>query len=354
VRPVGLLSLRPMDAGIPNAQHLTAREIVARLPAERFRVHAFARCDPDPRLVGAPQVRLRRLPRRGRSLRLRMATLHPAVDVLLHPNPDPFDDRIERFARRMRPRLRVAVHVVTTVRSDLWAADAWAILTRQMATAHLLTANSAHVADTVEAALGRRPVVVEAGVDLEVFRHEAAQPRSPVVVASVGSFQANKRPDLVLEAARRHPEVRFWMAGAGPGPLRSQVEDTVARERLGNVAVLDPMPQRDLARRLAASHVLFHPSDHEGAPQAILQAQACGCVPVARSTWRPPTVHDAENGLLAEDDEGLLRAVDRAVGDERIRERLRERAIEEARHRSWDTVVARWAELFWSAFGPAS
>ena len=347
---VGLLSLRPLDRAIRNAQHVTAREVLARLPADRFAVVAPGGGDVDPRLAAAPHVRLLDLGRRLRTARLVRAGLARDVHVLLHPNPDRHDARVERVLRSVRPGLGVAVHVVLAAEEARWEPAAFATLRRQVRDAALLTANSDHVGDTVEAAFGRRPVTVPGGVDLEVFRPTGAPPQEPFVVGVVGSFQARKRHDLVLEAARRLPGARFWVVGAGPGPLRPWFEEEVRSRGLRNVDVLEPVAPAELARRLAGSHALFHPSEHEGAPQVVVQAQACGCVPVARASTRPPTVAQGESGSLGGDDEALLAALERLAADRALRERLRAGGLTAASSRSWDVVAARWSDLLWETF----
>jgi glycosyltransferase involved in cell wall biosynthesis len=241
---------------------------------------------------------------------------------------------------------------VLSAERERWEPESLGVLERHVREADLLAAISPYVAATVETSFRRRPVVVEDGVDLGVFRPAEAAPPPPLRVAVVGSFQPRKRYDLVLEAAGRLPDARFWCVGAGPSPLRASVEAEIPRRGLRNVEVVEPMARDALARRLAASHVLFHPSEHEGAPHAVLQAQACGCVPVARSTYDPPTVVDGRSGALAADDAGLLRRLEGLAADPSAVARLREGALAEAARRSWDVVAARWSALLLEAFRP--
>jgi glycosyltransferase involved in cell wall biosynthesis len=342
-----VLSLRSVDAANLNAQHVTTREILCRLPPDRFRVTAFVDGTPDARLADREHVRLVPLARRGRTLRcLRTAVADPP-DLLLHPNPDVYDTRIERLLQWLRPSVGLAVHVVLTVDPERTPARDVERLRRQVARARVLTANGTGVADSVEATLGRRPLVVANGVDRSVFRAAPAAPTAPVV-AVVASFQARKRHDLVLEAAFRHPEVRFWCAGAGPGPLRASIEASIRERGLRNVAVLDAMPQPALATRLAASTVLFHPSEHEGAPQVALQAQACGCVPIVRRAYCPPSLAYASEELTADDDPGLLERLDAVLRDPALLARHRDAGLRAADEHSWDRIAPRWAGLLGS------
>jgi|GEM_PF-744708 len=345
--PLRLLTLRHMDGANRNAQSLTARAILPRLPTDRFAVTAFCEDWPDPCLALAAHVRVHRLPRRLRTASIVLRARLDGTSVLFHPQADRYDTRIDRLLALSGRRHLLVVHVVLSVDPPHASDDYLRHVGDQIGRAALLTANSDHVADGVERRFGRRPLTVENGVDLGVFRPQPdVPPISPVMtVAVVGSFQPRKRHDLVVAAARRLPQVRFWCAGSGPGPERAPLESLLRAEGVLNVEILDPMSSTALAKRLARSHVLFHPSDHEGAPQVLLQAQACGCVPVARRVYRPPTIRDGVSGVLCDDDEGLLAALEGLPGDPGRWMRLRAAGLEEAASRSWDDVAGRWAIL---------
>jgi glycosyltransferase involved in cell wall biosynthesis len=102
------------------------------------------------------------------------------------------------------------------------------------------------------------------------------------VVAGIFRLQPEKRPayfvECVAQLRERVPGLQVLMAGVGP--LEAEVRAKVVERGLESVVLL--LGQRpDVPRLLAASDVLLLVSDWEGTPNILLEAQHCGCVPVA-------------------------------------------------------------------------
>jgi glycosyltransferase involved in cell wall biosynthesis len=71
------------------------------------------------------------------------------------------------------------------------------------------------------------------------------------------------------------PDVVFLVAGTGP--LRDALgADIKARGLAGTVRLVGPIPNRQIANYYAAADVLLMPSDEEGFPRVLLEAQAMG------------------------------------------------------------------------------
>jgi glycosyltransferase involved in cell wall biosynthesis len=135
------------------------------------------------------------------------------------------------------------------------------------------------------------------------------------------------------EVARELPQVRFIIAGSGPG--ESRLPALVAEAGLeGRVHVLGH--REDVPELLRALDVVVLPSTaHEGIPQILLQAQAVGRAAVG--TWVggiPEVIEDGVNGLLVPpaDSAALASALRRLATDGVLRERMA-RAAGERRER---------------------
>ncbi len=119
------------------------------------------------------------------------------------------------------------------------------------------------------------------GVDLDRFvpvDRTAAKARLGVegpLVISVGALIARKGHGTVLEAVRRLPGVTLLIAGEGPE--RRTLEETIARERLGErVRLMGSVPHADLPALIAAADVMALASSSEGLANAWIEALACG------------------------------------------------------------------------------
>lgn len=126
------------------------------------------------------------------------------------------------------------------------------------------------------------PPVVPDAAAAAAFRREMNIPLDAPLVAGVFRLQPEKRPLVFVECVARLrdlvPGLRVVLAGVG------ELEPAVRRRiaELGLERVLLLLGQRaDVPLVLAASDVLLLVSDWEGTPNVLLEAQHCGCVPVA-------------------------------------------------------------------------
>jgi glycosyltransferase involved in cell wall biosynthesis len=89
----------------------------------------------------------------------------------------------------------------------------------------------------------------------------------------VGNIRAVKRPDLLLQAARSLPQIRFHMVG-GPMPGAARLFEASRREAasLPNVTFHGAVPYHDVQALYERARILVSTSEVEGFPNAYLQA----------------------------------------------------------------------------------
>jgi alpha-1,6-mannosyltransferase len=139
--------------------------------------------------------------------------------------------------------------------------------------------------------VGVEPVVVPLGVDLEVFRPDAAPPGPParaaagrhdVELVTVGRLSTEKRPDRALDAVAglRAAGVDAALTFVGDGPLRRRLDQSARRRRLP-VRFAGHLAERAaVAGALASADVAVCPCPHETFGLAALEALASG-TPIA-------------------------------------------------------------------------
>jgi glycosyltransferase involved in cell wall biosynthesis len=130
-------------------------------------------------------------------------------------------------------------------------------------------------------------------------------------VVWVAMLRQPKRPDLLLEIARRLPSVRLVACG-GPSSHRSEVgygeAIATALRSLPNVEFLGQVPPQKAQQVIANAALLLSTSDGEGFPSTFLEAWASG-TPVVSLKIDPDHVI-AQRGLGA-----LSGTVDNAIRD---------------------------------------
>ena len=111
----------------------------------------------------------------------------------------------------------------------------------------------------------------------------------------VGNMRPLKRPALLLQAARRLPELEFHIIG-GPMPGAESFYATVREEalQLANVRFHGPVPYHDIGQFYERCRVFVGTSEIEGFPNTYLQAWSRG-TPVA--AFLDPEQLIAHNGM---------------------------------------------------------
>jgi hypothetical protein len=181
-------------------------------------------------------------------------------------------------------------------------------------------------------------------VDVTEARLAVINPRG--IRAYVRNDTFFKAVPLVL---RKRPEVRFFCPSMEG---QSEAEDWVDELKIRDyVALMPRLGQRALADAYHSAQVMVSPSTHDGTPNTLLEAMACGCFPVLGDIesvreW----VTDGENGLLVDprDPLALATAIIQALKDHKLRARaaeINQRLIaERADHRT----VMQQVEAFYS------
>ena len=116
-----------------------------------------------------------------------------------------------------------------------------------------------------------------------------------IPVLWVGNIRALKRPELLLEAARKLPHLQFHIIG-GPVSGAESVYESVreAAARIPNVRFHGPVPYHDVGEFYERARVFVGTSEIEGFPNTYLQAWARGTPVVA---FLDPEDLIARNGM---------------------------------------------------------
>jgi glycosyltransferase involved in cell wall biosynthesis len=175
------------------------------------------------------------------------------------------------------------------------------------------------------------------GVNLDVF-HPAeieAQPiteKSPIRIINPRGIRAYVRIDTFFQAiplvVSQFPEVRFLCPGmAGESQAQKWISDLAISEK---VELLSAQPQKEMADLFRQSLISTSITTHDGTPNTLLEAMACGCFPIvgdieALREWITP----GENGLLVDpgDANALAQAIIRAISQTDMRLKAKERNL---------------------------
>ncbi|HLA65067.1 MAG TPA: glycosyltransferase, partial [Candidatus Saccharimonadales bacterium] len=194
--------------------------------------------------------------------------------------------------------------------------------------------------------------VVSNGISgLQIQATPAATDSSDVVFA--GRLIDDKQVHLLLESVAllsdRFPDLRACVVG--DGPQRGELEALAARIGIADrVRFTGRVGEATLIGHLKASKVLAFPSVREGFGMTVLEAQACGAVPVVVASPHSAAVdlvRDGVDGIVcASSVASLAAALASLLADDGLRTRMRAAAQQAAGARDWDTIAVQMEAIY--------
>ena len=167
-------------------------------------------------------------------------------------------------------------------------------------------------------------------------------------VCATGSLRQVKRYDLLLNAFSHVTApltLHIYGDGALMEALKQQAQDLGISERVvfeGNCA--------DVAAKLTTHRMFVLCSDHEGMPNGLMEALACGCACVSTDCNFGPSelITNGENGLLVPcgDAEKLAEAIEKIASDEEFASHLAKNAQGILKTHAPDVIADRFKTYF--------
>ena len=193
---------------------------------------------------------------------------------------------------------------------------------------------------------------------IDVIHHGVAPPfhtpagnapeLAPPYVLSVGTIQARKNLDVLVEAVARVRERRsepVTLAIAGRRGWKTEAFDAACRKT--PVTLLGLVPDEELPALYAHAALFVQPSSYEGFGLTAVEAMASGAPVVAAEAGSlPEVVADAGLRVAPRDVEGLAAAIETVLDDPKEAERLRAAGLERAKRFTWERSAADHMECY--------
>lgn len=339
---------------VVRSQALTSRNLALRLDSDRFEATFFHTRPADPRLLERPGIRLISLPRRGGSLRVARELIWGPYDLVFYLQPGLQPEpaaraywMLRRFGRRKQ--------VVATVEASAEQIAALPPSFRRHYVAGLRRADavyalSEYVRDSVrerfDVEIDER--VIPLGVEPETFKAASRRRRCPPCrVLFVGHLVERKRPDRMLELARRLADRDAVVHLIGGGELATApfLADLKGRAP-SNVFFHGVLPPSEIGAWMAKADLFVLPSHLEGLPRVTVEAAAAGLPCVVFDDYRTPSVVDGVTGFQVGDFEALVDRVRFLIDNPRERWRMGEAAVRHAQGFAWRHIAGVWQEVF--------
>ncbi len=294
-----------------------------------------------------------RLPRLASHLRQILSDLRPD---LVHAMRIPYEGMLAALALE---GLRLPL-LVSVWGNDFTLHAGSTPAMRRLTRRALARADALHTDCQRDARLGRawgfaaeKPVLVApgaGGIQGEVFYPPEKEP-GPLVVNPRG-LRAYARTDTFFQALpqvlKRFPQARFACPSMLGKPEAEKWVRSLGLEEA--VRLLPRLPRPQMAELFRSARVVASVTTHDGTPNTLLEALACGCFPVAGDIeslreWITPGV----NGLLVPPDapQALAEALLRALEDADLRASARSHNLALIREKADYAAVMPRAEEFY-------
>ena len=222
-----------------------------------------------------------------------------------------------------------------------------------------LIANSTTAAQSA-AGLGKLARLVRVlpnAIDLEAFdrqvvRGDSERAETGLRILTVGRLVRQKRQDrfvrALAEVRKRLPGVRGILVG--DGPIRPELESLAGRLGLQPIGIQFAGRSDNVAALLHRCEIFVMTSDHEGFPNAVLEAMAAGLpVVTTPSGDSAEVVQDDQTGYVVgfEDSDGLADRIARLADSAELRRRLGEagrKRVEE--HYGFERLTQRLLAIY--------
>ncbi len=209
-----------------------------------------------------------------------------------------------------------------------------------------LASVSDFVADMMKKRYNRNSIVIPNGVDTDFFHPIAKTTDDPIILLVGNPYLAFKRFSLAISVLRR-----LWDKGE---KFRVRWICQYAPDVNGSpfpIEIISNPPQDTLALLYASADILLFASQFEGFGMPPLEAMAAGVVVLCTDCGGPGTfLKDGYNSLLVqpEDENAMLSALERLIGDKELCEKLSTNARLTALDFSLDKSYTKLEEVLYA------
>jgi glycosyltransferase involved in cell wall biosynthesis len=254
-----------------------------------------------------------------------------------------------RFGQRIVMTLRGGAMPEFMARYPKWAR-------RVLARADVLVAPSEFLARAV-LPYGFEARVIPNVIDLSAYPYRQRSTLRPGLFW-MRSFHPIWNPEMAIRTLARLrttvPDATLAMAGQDKG-TRAEVERLAQELKLGDAVRFTGFLDREgKAREADAADIYINTNRVDNMPVAVVEAMACGLPVVATEvSGIPDLLTHEKTGLFvpSEDEEAMVRAIQRLLNDPELTARLSVNGRRLAERSSWEQVRPQWEELFAGLMG---
>ncbi|GAP08151.1 glycosyltransferase [Anaerolinea thermolimosa] len=193
------------------------------------------------------------------------------------------------------------------------------------------------------------------------FRQRHQWEVNKIVVFALGRMVFKKGFEILIRAWEKiqNDQDNILLVIGGEGPIRTQLQNMITKERIINVELPGRIPWTDVPDYLANADIFVMPSikdqkgNLDGLPTVLLEAMSSGLPVIAsRIAGIPLVIQDNRNGILVSpgNSNELAEALLKLINNQDLRRRLGENARKDIITQfNWDSVASKFEERYSNA-----
>ncbi len=185
---------------------------------------------------------------------------------------------------------------------------------------------------------------------INALRNQYSKP----IIISIGVLRINKGFKYLIEAFEAVKEQldEATLLIIGDGSDRNKLE--LQAKNVDGVYFLGHQNHEKIIEHLKAADIfvlasISTSSDREGTPTSIMEAMAAGLsIITTKVGGNPYLIREGENGLLVEEKNSneLARAMIKLINDENLRQKMRDKNLEDIKQKDWPLVAERITKIY--------
>jgi glycosyltransferase involved in cell wall biosynthesis len=189
----------------------------------------------------------------------------------------------------------------------------------------------------------RDTIIIYNGIDTNLFRPSTVKKDlNTLNVLFVGRLVSHKHPEIIVELAKKYPEINFSIIGQG-----EMYDEIIMEIRKLNNTKLMQVPYGEMPSIYQKYDVFVFPSTHEGFSNAVLEALASGLPVIAfKASSLDEIIKDQYNGYLCDDLKKMGRKIEQIAHSQKILEQLSINARKSVLKFDWRKVIKEYEILF--------